>query len=30
MNISGLRTRIVIQKNVTETDKYGNHKLPIP
>ena len=26
MNISGLRTRIVIQKNVTETDKYGNHK----
>ncbi len=26
MNISGLRTRIVIQKNITETDKYGNHK----
>ena len=26
MNISGLRTRIVIQKNVTETDRYGNHK----
>ena len=26
MNISGLRTRITIQKNETVTDKYGNHK----
>ena len=26
MNISGLRVRITIQKNVTVTDRYGNHK----
>ncbi len=26
MNIAGLRVRITIQKNVTETDRYGNHK----
>lgn len=26
MNISGLRVRIIIQKNMTVTDKYGNHK----
>ena len=26
MNIAGLRVRITIQKNVTVTDRYGNHK----
>ncbi len=26
MNISGLRVRIIIQKNETVVDKYGNHK----
>ena len=26
MNISGLRVRITIQKNVTVADRYGNHK----
>ena len=26
MNIAGLRTRIMIQKNETVIDKYGNHK----
>ena len=26
MNIAGLRIRITIQKNVTVTDRYGNHK----
>ncbi len=26
MNIAGLRVRIIIQKNVTETDRFGNHK----
>ena len=26
MNISGLRTRITIQRNETVTDRYGNHK----
>ena len=26
MNISGLRVRITIQKNETETDKWNNHK----
>ena len=26
MNISGLRIRITIQKNVAVTDRYGNHK----
>ena len=26
MNIAGLRTRIVIQRNETVTDKNGNHK----
>lgn len=26
MNIAGLRVRITIQKNETETDRYGNHK----
>ena len=26
MNIGALRTRIIIQKNETVTDKYGNHK----
>ena len=26
MNISGLRVRITIQKNMTVTDQYGNHK----
>ena len=26
MNIAGLRVRIIIQKNETVVDKYGNHK----
>ena len=26
MNIAGLRVRITIQKNMTVTDQYGNHK----
>lgn len=25
MNIAGLRTRITVQKNITEVDVYGNH-----
>ena len=26
MKVTGFRVRITIQKNVTETDRYGNHK----
>ena len=26
MKVTGFRVRIMIQKNVTETDRYGNHK----
>ena len=26
MNIAGMRVRITIQKNETDTDRYGNHK----
>ena len=26
MNIAGMRIRIIIQKNATVVDKYGNHK----
>ena len=26
MKVTGFRVRITIQKNVTETDRYGNHR----